>query len=252
MRCEVCCLEKPDDGEVDFTALARKLGECTECPHRHGESANPVVLLQVERIQQAAKRLRHKKNKIRRLEHDLAEQMREIEQADARVAKLEQTQRASTQAADERLRAQVVRLEQQHEAILALSTPIIQVWEGVLVLPLIGVLDEARLTRMTENLLVALQEKQAQTVVLDLTGISEIDDTSVELLLRVAKAVRLLGSVPLLCGMRPNVARMVVNLGLNLGELAVSRTLQQTLTQCMMSESGTTRNPKRNRSGLRA
>ena len=235
MRCESCCLEDPTSDALDLDAFCRKLSSCTECPLLRLDAPIPASVLfkQIERLRESARHNRQQQNRIRQLEHAQSELALEIQRSDERVAKLEQTQKATAQAADEQFQAQIAMLARQQAAILELATPIIQVWDGVLVLPLIGQLDDNRMQSLTENLLTALQQKQARFAVLDLTGISDLNESSARHLYRVASAVRLLGAEALLCGMRAQVVRIVTSLGVDLGTLSVTRTLQDALRRCI-------------------
>ncbi|MFW6197285.1 MAG: STAS domain-containing protein, partial [Myxococcota bacterium] len=81
----------------------------------------------------------------------------------------------------------------QQEAIRELSSPVIEVWRGVLCLPVVGMVDTARSAQMTEALLRAVVEKQAQYAIIDITGIEVMDTHTADHFLRMAKAVHLLG-----------------------------------------------------------
>ncbi|HNN52828.1 MAG TPA: STAS domain-containing protein [Pseudomonadota bacterium] len=235
MRCERCCLEDPACDALDADAFARKLSGCDSCPLLQGTSPIPATVLskQLQRIKESARLLRHKQNRIRQLEHAQKELTQDILRSDERVSKLERTQHAIAQAAEAQLTSYLRMLESQQESIVALSTPIIQVWDAVLVLPLIGHLDASRLQTLTENLLASLQQHKARFAILDLTGISELDAASAGRLLKVAQAVGLLGATALLCGLRPQVVRTVTSLGVDLGELSVTRTLKEALGHCI-------------------
>jgi rsbT co-antagonist protein RsbR len=92
------------------------------------------------------------------------------------------------------------------QVIHELSTPVMPVHEHVLVVPLVGAIDEERARRITERLLAAVSERRAHVVILDITGVSELDAVSADGLLRAAKAVQLLGAKVLLVGVHPNLA----------------------------------------------
>lgn len=235
MRCERCCLEDPASESLDLDSYCRKLTACTECPIQQGTAAIPreVLLSQIRRLSLAARQSRQQQNRIRQLEREQKELAQEIQRSDERVAKLEQTQKATAQAADEQLRAQLELLAQQQASIMALATPIIQVWDGVLVLPLIGQLDAERMQTLTVSLLTELQQRRARFAVLDLTGVPTLDESSAQHLYRVATAVRLLGAEALLCGLRSQVVQTVTSLGVELSSLSTTRSLQDALRRCI-------------------
>lgn len=143
----------------------------------------------------------------------LEDQLRQsIERLEAYAEELEGKNRMLAEENAERERTASV-LRQQQEAIRALSTPIIQAWEGVLVLPIIGALDSGRATQIMEKLLGEVVRTQAHFAVLDLTGVEDVDAPTVDHLLQVARAASLLGSRCLISGISPRVAQAIVELG---------------------------------------
>ncbi|WP_437615007.1 PAS domain S-box protein [Sorangium sp. So ce834] len=143
----------------------------------------------------------------------LEDQLRQsIERLEAYAEELEGKNRMLAEENAERERTASV-LRQQQEAIRALSTPIIQAWEGVLVLPIIGALDSGRATQIMEKLLGEIVRTQAHFAVLDLTGVEDVDGPTVDHLLQVARAASLLGSRCLVSGISPGVAQAIVELG---------------------------------------
>ncbi len=107
-------------------------------------------------------------------------------------------------------------------AVAAMSTPIIEVWDKTVALPVIGMVDRERASRMMMTLLDTIAEKQAEFTILDLTGVTTVDAETANHLLDVAKAAALLGSDCLISGISPAVARTLVELGSN--ETATFRT----------------------------
>jgi rsbT co-antagonist protein RsbR len=102
---------------------------------------------------------------------------------------------------------------QQEELVQALSTPVIVVWPGVLALPLVGRIDDARAATITSALLERITAERATHVILDLTGVAAIADATMPALLRTVRAIGLLGARCLLTGIRPEVAPQIVALG---------------------------------------
>ncbi|MCC6555049.1 MAG: STAS domain-containing protein [Polyangiaceae bacterium] len=127
------------------------------------------------------------------------------------------------------------RREQQRllDTIEELSTPILAVHRGVLLLPIIGSIGAARAARVTETLLSRVVEAEARVVILDVTGASAIDEGVAGLLRRAAEAVSLLGARVILCGVRPALARMTVELGLDLSSLSPQRDLAGALSAAL-------------------
>ncbi|WP_438027149.1 PAS domain S-box protein [Sorangium sp. So ce233] len=133
--------------------------------------------------------------------------------------------RESKQAEEERWR---LREAVHRQAILVeeLSTPIIPITDEILVIPLVGTLDEQRLSRMTEALLQALSTRGASVVILDITGVRTMDQQAVYGLTRSVGAARLLGARVLLSGIRADVARALVEIGADLDGVATFGSLQ--------------------------
>ena len=121
------------------------------------------------------------------------------------------------------------RLRRQHEEIMELSTPVIQVWEKVLCLPLIGTLDSMRAARLTEGLLSKIGETQAEVVIFDISGVPTIDTQVAQHLLRTVQAAALMGTMSIMCGVRPETAQAMVHLGIDVGQLLSRGTLQDAL-----------------------
>jgi rsbT co-antagonist protein RsbR len=103
--------------------------------------------------------------------------------------------------------------------IRRLSTPVIQVWDEIQVLPLIGVIDSTRAKQMTEQLLERIVEEQARVVIIDITGVPTVDSAVADHLLRTAKAAGLVGARAILVGISPQVAQTLVRLGVSLGDV---------------------------------
>jgi len=120
-------------------------------------------------------------------------------------------------------------VEQQRAAIRELSTPIIELWEGVLCLPVVGVMDTARSTEMTNSLLTAIVEKKTRFAIIDITGIEVMDTSTVDHFMRMAKSIKLLGADCALTGISPHIAQTVVQMGIDMHEIATARSLRDAL-----------------------
>jgi len=120
-------------------------------------------------------------------------------------------------------------VQQQRDEILELSTPVIQVWDKVLILPLIGTLNSARAARLTESLLQRIAADQAEVVILDISGVPGIDSGVAQHLLETAEAARLMGTASILSGVRPDTAQSMVHLGIELGDLHSRASLKDAL-----------------------
>ncbi|KYF62254.1 PAS domain S-box protein [Sorangium cellulosum] len=152
-----------------------------------------------------------------------------------RESDAEELQRKNRQLAEEnaeRERAEVL-LRQQQETMLAMSTPIIQAWEGVLVLPVIGAVETARASQIMERLLPEIVRTQARFAILDLTGVSAVDAATVSHLLAVVRAASLLGSQCLVSGISPAIARTMTEIGSAEGAFLTFGLLQNALRHAL-------------------
>ena len=121
-------------------------------------------------------------------------------------------------------------LQQEYRRILReLSVPVVPVWKGVLVVPLVGILDSARARDMTQTLLDAIVRERARVAILDITGVPTVDTQVADYLIRTVKAARLLGTQGVLVGIRPAIAQTLVRLGVNLGEVQTEADLESGL-----------------------
>lgn len=116
--------------------------------------------------------------------------------------------------------------EQVQHTVEELSTPIVPVHEGVLILPLIGRLDTHRAEQVMEALLVSIEEHAARVVIIDITGVTTVDTQVAHHLLQAARAARLLGTESVLTGIQPEVAESIIAMGLDLSELVTCSDLQ--------------------------
>lgn len=104
-------------------------------------------------------------------------------------------------------------IESQHQQILDLSAPILDVFDGVLLLPVIGSLDDARARTITERLLSAVVSHRSRLVLIDLTAVETMDETSTTALKRMLTAIEMLGSRPIVTGISPQIAQLLTQLG---------------------------------------
>lgn len=114
----------------------------------------------------------------------------------------------------------------QRAIIETLSSPVIQVWQGVLTVPLVGAVDSNRMKSITENLLHSITEQRAQVVILDITGVPIVDTQVAQHLIQTAGACRLLGCDVVLVGIGVEMAQTLVQLGVDLSTLVTLADLQ--------------------------
>ena len=136
---------------------------------------------------------------------------------------------------DTELRERFALTERQQSLIEELSTPLLEVWDGVLALPIVGVFDERRAAIATDALLRAVVEKGIRFALIDLTGVEHLDTSTAHHVTRIAQALGLLGARTIITGIRSAVARAIVELNLDLSSLETRRTLRDALRECQRS-----------------
>lgn len=146
------------------------------------------------------------------------------------VASLAKEQ-AHARAYQAELEEKLATIELQRAAIRELSTPIMEVWDGVLCLPIVGIMDSHRSAEMTEALLQAIVAKEAECAIIDITGIEVMDTRTADHFLRMAKSVRLLGAHCFLTGINPAIAQTVVHIGVDMQGIQTHRSLRDGLRQ---------------------
>jgi len=117
-------------------------------------------------------------------------------------------------------------IRQQQEAIRELSTPVLQVRERLLILPIIGLIDPLRARQLTEQLLRGVRANRAKLVVIDITGVAAMDATVANHLVLTVEAARLLGARVIVTGLSPEIAQTLVNIGVDLGKMNTVGDLQ--------------------------
>ena len=116
-------------------------------------------------------------------------------------------------------------IHRQQQDMLELSTPVVQLWESVLALPLIGTLDSARTQIVMETLLQRIVETSAKIAVIDITGVPTVDTLVAQHLMKTVSAARLMGADCIISGIRPQIAQTIVHLGVNLNDITTKATL---------------------------
>jgi len=117
-------------------------------------------------------------------------------------------------------------IRQQQEAIRELSTPVLQVRERLLILPIIGIVDSQRARQLTEQLLRGIRANRAKVVVMDITGVPAVDETVANHLVQTVDASRLLGATVIVTGLSPEIAQTLVTIGVDLAKMNTVGDLQ--------------------------
>jgi rsbT co-antagonist protein RsbR len=116
-------------------------------------------------------------------------------------------------------------ISRQQQEMMELSTPVVQLWDNVLALPLIGTLDSERTQVVMENLLEKVVETGAKIAIIDITGVPTVDTLVAQHLLKTVAAARLMGADCIISGIRPQIAQTIVHLGINLADIITKATL---------------------------
>jgi rsbT co-antagonist protein RsbR len=120
-------------------------------------------------------------------------------------------------------------IARQQQEMLELSTPVVQLWEGVVALPLIGTLDSSRTQVVMESLLQTIVDTGAGIAIIDITGVPTVDTLVAQHLLKTVAAARLMGAECLISGIRPQIAQTIVHLGVDLDDVVTKATLADAL-----------------------
>jgi rsbT co-antagonist protein RsbR len=116
-------------------------------------------------------------------------------------------------------------IARQQQELMELSTPVVQLWDGILALPLIGTLDSARTQVVMESLLQAIVDTGSQIAIIDITGVPVVDTLVAQHLLKTVAAARLMGADCIISGIRPQIAQTIVHLGVEINDVATKATL---------------------------
>ncbi len=128
----------------------------------------------------------------------------------------------TTEAYQKTREAVIIRQQQE---MLELSTPVVELWTGILALPLIGTLDSARTQIVMQNLLEAVVAKSADLAIIDITGVPTVDTLVAQHLLKTVAAARLMGAECIISGIRPQIAQTIIHLGVDLGSVITKANL---------------------------
>lgn len=151
------------------------------------------------------------------------------ERAQPWIKALEQTEYSLTRE----LQHKIELIEEQALAISELSTPVMEIWDSVLVLPIVGVVDTRRSVEIMENLLDRIVTTQSRCVIIDITGVEIVDTKTADYLVKVVRAASLLGTRCVLTGLSPAVAQTLVEIGASMQEVRTLRNLKEGLKDCL-------------------
>ncbi|MDI1435851.1 STAS domain-containing protein [Polyangium sorediatum] len=159
------------------------------------------------------------------LRRTLEDQIRTNEEREGAIQALEATQRE--------LMEKIATIERQRSALRDMSVPILELWDDVLTLPIVGIIDSQRAADMTDRLLGRIGERRTRGVIIDLTGVEVVDTMTAAHIVKLSQAASLLGSFCVLTGIGPQVAQTLTVMGVDLGGLTTARSLRDGLRICL-------------------
>jgi len=115
-----------------------------------------------------------------------------------------------------------------------ISTPVVQLWDGILAMPIIGTLDSSRAMIVMENLLQAIVQSGSDIAILDISGVPTVDSMVAQHLIKTVNATRLMGAECIISGIRPEIAQTIVHLGIDLSQIITKSTMAAALRQAFV------------------
>ncbi|MBC3787620.1 STAS domain-containing protein [Spirosoma utsteinense] len=123
----------------------------------------------------------------------------------------------------------------QTDEMTEISTPVVQIWDGILAMPLIGTLDSSRALVVMENLLQEIVRTGSGIAILDISGVPTVDSMVAQHLIKTVNATRLMGAECIISGIRPEIAQTIVHLGIDLSQVVTKSTLASALKHAFAS-----------------
>lgn len=174
-------------------------------------------------LRQSNRELAEANTRLQAMADELRRSNQEISEARTRL-ETELTERVRAQQARAQLQEEIIQL--QNARLAEMSTPLIPITQQIMVMPLIGTMDNSRASQMLETALQGVQDNRAEVVILDITGMKQVDTSIAATILQTAGAVRLLGAQVILTGIRAEIAQTLVGLGVDLSNVVTRGTLQ--------------------------
>ena len=121
------------------------------------------------------------------------------------------------------------RLQEQSRTIREISTPAIKLWDGIVILPVVGVIDSMRAQQMMDTMLMKIVETSSRVIILDIQGVAAVDTAVANHLIKITKATRLMGCQCIISGISPAVSQTIVQLGVDMNGIRTNATLKDSL-----------------------
>ncbi|MCE5231628.1 PAS domain-containing protein [bacterium] len=123
------------------------------------------------------------------------------------------------------------RIREQSQTIRAISTPAIKLWDGMVILPVVGVVDSMRAQQMMDVMLAKIVETAARVIILDIQGVAALDTAVANHLMKISRATHLMGCQCIISGISPAVAQTIVHLGIDMSAIHTNSTLSDALAE---------------------
>ena len=120
-------------------------------------------------------------------------------------------------------------MREQSESIMAMSTPVTEIWDGILFLPIVGLIDSHRARDVMNSTLAKIAAAQAQVFILDISGVGVVDTAVANNLIRITRATKLMGCESIISGVSPAIAQTIVDLGIDVGRIRTTATMRDAL-----------------------
>jgi len=121
-------------------------------------------------------------------------------------------------------------MREQSESIMAMSTPVTEIWDGILFLPIVGLIDSHRARDVMNSTLAKIADAQAQVFILDISGVGVVDTAVANNLIRITRATKLMGCESIISGVSPAIAQTIVDLGIDVGRIRTTATMRDALS----------------------
>ena len=129
-------------------------------------------------------------------------------------------------------------VERRSLALLEMSTPVTEIWAGVLFAPIVGIVDSKRSVDIMNKALTSIADMRARTLLLDISGVAVVDTAVANHLIKIAKAAVLMGCKTIISGISPPIAQTIVELGIDLGSIQTTSTIASALRGCITGSGG--------------
>ena len=120
-------------------------------------------------------------------------------------------------------------LTAQSKSLMEMSTPVTHIWDGILLLPIVGIIDSKRARDVMNATLEKIAESQARIFILDISGVGVVDTAVANHLIKISRATRLMGCECVISGVSPSIAQTIVDLGIDVGDVKTTSTMKDAL-----------------------